>query len=50
LGCADAVPARPGKRYEDWILADPAGRDIDSLRPMRDQIRERVEVLIASLV
>jgi arsenate reductase len=50
LGCADAVPARPGKRYEDWILADPAGRDIDSLRPMRDEIRERVEVLIASLV
>jgi arsenate reductase len=49
LGCADAVPAVQGKRFEDWALTDPAGRDLDSLRPMRDEIRQRVELLLASL-
>lgn len=49
LGCADAVPPTDGKRFEDWTLTDPAGRDLDSLRPMRDEIRQRVEGLLASL-
>ena len=49
LGCADAVPAVEGKRFEDWTLTDPAGRDLDSLRPMRDGIKHRVERLLASL-
>lgn len=49
LGCANAVPARPTARLEDWTLADPVGRDLDSVRPMRDQIKRRVEGLIASL-
>lgn len=50
LGCADAVPTRAGARFEDWTLTDPAGRDIDSLRPLRDEIKQRVEGLIATLV
>lgn len=50
LGCADAVDAPPGKRSEDWMLTDPTGRDIDSVRPMRDQIKQRVERLIVGLV
>jgi len=49
LGCADAVPVKPGKRYEDWTLTDPAGRDLASLRPMRDEIKQRVEDLVARL-
>jgi arsenate reductase len=49
LGCAEAAPARPGRRFEDWTLADPAGRDIDSVRPMRNQIKQRVEGLLATL-
>ena len=49
LGCADAVPATEGKRFEDWTLTDPAGRDLESLRPMRDEIKHRVEGLLASL-
>lgn len=49
LGCADAVRAPEGKRVEDWILTDPAGRDLDSLRPMRDEIRQRVEGLLDTL-
>lgn len=49
LGCADAVPAAEGKRFEDWTLTDPAGRDLDSLRPLRDEIKQRVEELLASL-
>jgi arsenate reductase (thioredoxin) len=50
LGCADAVPPQSGKRFEDWTLADPAGRDLDSLRPMRDEIKQRVEELLARIV
>ena len=49
MGCGDACPLYPGKRYEDWELADPAGQDVDAVRPIRDEIRGRVEALIASL-
>jgi arsenate reductase len=49
LGCADAVPATTGKRVEDWTLTDPSGRDLDSLRPMRNEIKARVEGLLATL-
>ena len=49
MGCGDACPFYPGKRYEDWKLDDPAGQGLESVRPIRDQIRTRVEALIASL-
>lgn len=49
MGCGDACPVFPGKRYEDWDLADPAGLGIEQVRPIRDDIRVRVEQLIASL-
>ena len=49
MGCGDACPFYPGKRYEDWKLDDPAGQGIDAVRPIRDEIRGRVEELIASL-
>ncbi len=49
MGCGDACPFYPGKRYEDWELDDPAGQGIESVRPIRDDIRGRVEALIASL-
>ena len=44
------LPVLPGKRYEDWVLDDPAGQGVDAVRPIRDEIRRRVEVLIAELV
>ena len=50
MGCGDACPIFPGKRYEDWELDDPAGQGIDSVRPIRDDIRTRVEALIAELI
>jgi protein-tyrosine-phosphatase len=50
MGCGDECPFFPGKRYEDWVLEDPAGQGIDAVRPIRDEIRGRVEELIASLV
>lgn len=50
MGCGDACPIFPGKRYEDWELDDPAGQGIEAVRPIRDEIRARVETLIASLV
>ncbi|HEX7350556.1 arsenate reductase ArsC [Brachybacterium sp.] len=50
MGCGDACPIYPGKRYEDWKLADPAGKGVDEVRPVRDEIRARVEELIASLL
>src|SRR5690348_13106885 len=46
MGCGDACPIFPGKRYEDWKLDDPAGQGIDSVRPIRDEIRSRVQTLI----
>ena len=49
MGCGDACPFYPGKRYEDWELDDPAGQGIEAVRPIRDEIRSRVEQLIASL-
>ncbi len=49
MGCGDECPYIPGKRYEDWVLDDPAGQGIEAVRPIRDEIKERVEELIASL-
>jgi protein-tyrosine-phosphatase len=49
MGCGDACPLFPGKRYEDWELEDPAGRDVDAVRPIRDEIERRVRGLLASL-
>jgi len=48
MGCGDVCPVYPGKRYEDWELTDPAGRPVEFVRTVRDEIRERVEQLIAS--
>ena len=50
MGCGDACPIFPGKRYEDWELEDPAGKDIETVRRVRDDIRGRVERLLAELV
>jgi arsenate reductase len=50
MGCGDACPIFPGKRYEDWKLEDPAGKGVESVRPIRDEIRTRVEKLLAELV
>ena len=49
MGCGDACPVYPGKRYEDWVLDDPEGLDVDAVRPIRDEIRGRVEKLIAEM-
>jgi arsenate reductase (thioredoxin) len=49
MGCGDTCPFYPGKRYEDWILDDPSGEDIDHVRPIRDEIKRRVEQLISEL-
>ncbi|WP_313811059.1 arsenate reductase ArsC [Glutamicibacter sp.] len=50
MGCGDTCPIFPGKRYEDWKLDDPAGQGIDSVRPIRDEIRARIETLIGELL
>lgn len=50
MGCGDECPVFPGKRYEDWELADPAGKGIESVRPIRDEIRTRVEALVTELL
>jgi protein-tyrosine-phosphatase len=50
MGCGDVCPIFPGKRYEDWELVDPAGKSIDEVRPIRDDIKRRVEQLLAELV
>ena len=50
MGCGDSCPYYPGKRYEDWVLEDPAGQDLDHVRPIRNQIRQRVENLIGELL
>jgi arsenate reductase (thioredoxin) len=50
MGCGDACPFHPGKRYEDWPLDDPAGQGIEAVRPIRDAIRQRVETLVAELL
>jgi arsenate reductase len=50
MGCGDACPIFPGKRYEDWDLTDPAGRSIEDVRPIRDDIKHRVQTLLAELL
>ncbi|MQA97263.1 MAG: phosphotyrosine protein phosphatase [Streptosporangiales bacterium] len=49
MGCGDACPIFPGKHYRDWELDDPAGQDVAAVRPIRDEIRRRVEALIAEI-
>ena len=49
MGCGDVCPVFPGKRYEDWTLDDPAGQGIESVRPIRDEIRRRVAALLGEL-
>ena len=49
MGCGDTCPFFPGKRYEDWVLDDPAGQGIDAVRPIRDEIKARVEALISEI-
>ena len=50
MGCGDACPVFPGKRYEDWKLNDPAGLDVAAVRPIRDEIGRRIRELVADLV
>ncbi len=50
MGCGDTCPVFPGKRYEDWELDDPAGKGVDSVRPIRDEIKTRVQALIDELL
>jgi len=50
MGCGDACPVYPGKRYVDWELPDPAGRPVEEVRPIRDDINSRVRALLAELV
>ncbi|MDA8371232.1 MAG: arsenate reductase ArsC [Nocardiopsaceae bacterium] len=49
MGCGDTCPVFPGKRYLDWELDDPAGQGVEAVRPIRDEIRRRIEVLMAEL-
>ncbi|WP_431330568.1 arsenate reductase ArsC [Streptomyces sp. IPPR8] len=49
MGCGDACPVFPGKKYLDWALEDPAGKGVDAVRPIRDEIRTRIEALIAEI-
>ena len=49
MGCGDACPIYPGKRYEDWELEDPAGKDLDTVRRIRDQIEDRVRGLVEDI-
>ena len=50
MGCGDACPFFPGKRYEDWALDDPAGQGIEAVRPIRDEIRRRIQQLVGELL
>ena len=50
MGCGDTCPIFPGKRYEDWELEDPAGQGVEAVRPIRDDIRARIEALISELL
>ena len=50
MGCGDACPIFPGKRYEDWELADPAGQGIEAVRPIRDEIKRHIEQLLAEIL
>jgi protein-tyrosine-phosphatase len=49
MGCADSCPVLPGRRYEEWILADPAGQSLEAIRPIRDEIEQRVYTLLDQL-
>ena len=49
MGCGDACPAFPGRRYEEWVLPDPAGQSVDAVRPIRDDIEGRVRRLLSEL-
>jgi arsenate reductase len=49
MGCGDACPVYPGKRYEDWDLEDPTGKDLETVRAIRDQISARIDALVAEL-
>jgi arsenate reductase len=49
MGCGDACKFYPGKRYEDWVLDDPAGKDVQDVRPVRDEIRRRIVELIGEI-
>lgn len=49
MGCGDTCPIFPGKRYEDWALADPAGQSVEVVRTVRDEVKARVEALVAEL-
>src|SRR5690349_13389507 len=50
MGCGDVCPVFPGKRYEDWKLDDPAGKSVEAVRPIRDEIRDRVRALVAEIL
>lgn len=50
MGCGDTCPYFPGKRYEDWVLDDPAGKSLDEVRAIRDEIKARVETLVSELL
>lgn len=50
MGCGDTCPVYPGKRYEDWVLEDPAGKDVASVRPIRDEIKRRAQELVDELL
>ncbi|MCO8275582.1 arsenate reductase ArsC [Actinoplanes sp. TRM 88003] len=50
MGCGDACPIFPGRRYEDWKLEDPAGQGVEAVRPIRDEIKTRIEALLADLI
>ncbi len=50
MGCGDACPIYPGKRYEDWALTDPAGKGVEAVRPIRDEIKRRVQELVDQLI
>jgi arsenate reductase len=49
MGCGDTCPVFPGKTYLDWVLEDPAGQGVDAVRPIRDEIRGRIEALVAEI-
>ena len=50
MGCGDTCPFYPGKRYEDWVLEDPAGKDLETVRKVRDEIKDRVTKLLSELI
>jgi arsenate reductase (thioredoxin) len=49
MGCGDSCPILPGRRYEEWVLPDPAGQTLDAIRPIRDEIEQRVQTLLDQL-